>query len=48
LKSSLRSIRLTEEIEKLKEELEKTTSDAKVKKIAKRLKVLEAFPNIWY
>jgi len=39
----LRSIRLTEEIEKLKEELEKTTSDAKVKKIAKRLKVLEAF-----
>ena len=39
----LKSIRLTEEIEKLKEELEKTTSDAKVKKIAKRLKVLEAF-----
>ena len=39
----LRSIRLTEEIEKLKEELEKTSSDAKVKKIAKRLKVLEAF-----
>mgnify|MGYP005686606637 FL=1 len=39
----LRSIRLKEEIEKLKEELEKTTSDAKIKKIAKRLKVLEAF-----
>ncbi len=39
----LRAIDLTHEIETLRTELAATTSDTKIKKIAKRLKVLEAF-----
>ncbi|WP_028536238.1 DNA-directed RNA polymerase subunit beta' [Paludibacterium yongneupense] len=39
----LRSIDLPNEIETLRRELESTGSDTKIKKIAKRLKVLEAF-----
>ena len=39
----LRSLDLNAEIETLRRELESTGSDAKIKKIAKRLKVLEAF-----
>jgi DNA-directed RNA polymerase subunit beta' len=39
----LKGINLVAEIEKLRSELEKTSSDTKIKKIAKRLKVLEAF-----
>lgn len=39
----LRSIDLNAEIENLRRELESTGSDTKIKKIAKRLKVLEAF-----
>jgi DNA-directed RNA polymerase subunit beta' len=39
----LRSLDLNAEIEKLRGELDKTSSDTKIKKLAKRLKVLEAF-----
>ena len=39
----LRSLDLNTEIETLRRELESTGSDTKIKKIAKRLKVLEAF-----
>ncbi len=39
----LRNLDLNGEIEKLHAELEKTSSDTKIKKIAKRLKVLEGF-----
>jgi len=39
----LRSLDLRKEIETLREELANTSSDSKIKKIAKRLKVLEAF-----
>ncbi|EEG06750.1 DNA-directed RNA polymerase subunit beta' [Pseudogulbenkiania ferrooxidans] len=39
----LRSLDLNNEIETLRRELEATSSDTKIKKIAKRLKVLEAF-----
>ncbi|WP_293230586.1 DNA-directed RNA polymerase subunit beta' [Paludibacterium sp.] len=39
----LRSLDLDREIETLRRELESTGSDTKIKKIAKRLKVLEAF-----
>ncbi|QEY25694.1 DNA-directed RNA polymerase subunit beta' [Neisseria zalophi] len=39
----LRSLDITSEIEVLRQELESTGSDTKIKKIAKRLKVLEAF-----
>ncbi|SMF57074.1 DNA-directed RNA polymerase subunit beta' [Pseudogulbenkiania subflava] len=39
----LRSLDLNNEIETLRRELEATNSDTKIKKIAKRLKVLEAF-----
>ncbi|MEW9898923.1 DNA-directed RNA polymerase subunit beta' [Chitinivorax sp. PXF-14] len=39
----LRTLDLIGEMERLKHELENTGSDAKIKKIAKRLKVLEAF-----
>ncbi len=39
----LRTIDIAHEIEKLRSELETTGSEAKIKKIAKRLKVLEAF-----
>ncbi|MBI4756063.1 MAG: DNA-directed RNA polymerase subunit beta' [Betaproteobacteria bacterium] len=39
----LRNLDVGHEIETLRQELEATSSDAKIKKIAKRLKVLEAF-----
>ena len=39
----LASLDLQQEMERLKHDLENTGSDAKIKKIAKRLKVLEAF-----
>jgi DNA-directed RNA polymerase subunit beta' len=39
----LRAIDLNGEVERLRAELSKTTSDTKLKKISKRLKVLEAF-----
>ncbi|MCW3481724.1 DNA-directed RNA polymerase subunit beta' [Neisseriaceae bacterium JH1-16] len=39
----LRKLDLTSEIEQLRRDLESTGSDTKIKKIAKRLKVLEAF-----
>ena len=39
----LRNLDLDGEIEKLRGELDKTSSDTKIKKLAKRLKVLEAF-----
>ena len=41
----LKAIDIHSEIERLKEELGTTGSEAKIKKIAKRLKVLEAFKN---
>ncbi|MEW5891917.1 MAG: DNA-directed RNA polymerase subunit beta' [Pseudomonadota bacterium] len=43
IRDLLRSLDLDSEIEKLRGELDKTSSDTKIKKIAKRLKVLEAF-----
>ena len=43
VKDLLRSINVTSEIEKMASEMESTGSEAKIKKIAKRLKVLEAF-----
>src|SRR5919197_1146175 len=43
IRALLRSIELNKEIDNLRKELEGTTSDAKIKKIAKRLKVLEGF-----
>ena len=39
----LRTLNVSHEIEKLRSELEVTNSEAKIKKFAKRLKVLEAF-----
>ena len=39
----LSSIHVTEEAERLRGELGATSSEAKIKKISKRLKVLEAF-----
>jgi len=36
---------INSEVEVLREELTNTSSEAKIKKIAKRLKVLEAFKN---
>ena len=39
----LRSLNVEQEIENLRQELQSTSSDTKIKKIAKRLKVLEAF-----
>ncbi|MDD5367304.1 MAG: DNA-directed RNA polymerase subunit beta' [Gallionellaceae bacterium] len=39
----LKGINLPTEVEKLRGELDKTSSDTKIKKLAKRLKVLEAF-----
>ena len=41
----LRGIDLAHEIEQLRKDLEATSSDAKIKKLAKRLKVLEGFKN---
>ena len=43
IRELLRSLEVITEIEKLRKELETTGSDTKIKKIAKRLKVLEAF-----
>ena len=43
VKELLKSINIPSEIEKLRDELAATGSEAKIKKIAKRLKVLEAF-----
>ncbi|MEW6133301.1 MAG: DNA-directed RNA polymerase subunit beta' [Pseudomonadota bacterium] len=43
IRDLLRSIDLNSEVETLRAELSKTTSDTKLKKISKRLKVLEAF-----
>ena len=43
IRDLLRSIDLNREVETLRAELSKTTSDTKLKKFSKRLKVLEAF-----
>ena len=43
IRELLRSLDLHREIDELRKELEATSSDTKIKKIAKRLKVLEAF-----
>lgn len=43
IRDLLRQIDLPEEIKSLREELPTTTSDTKIKKISKRLKLLEAF-----
>ncbi len=43
IRELLRHLALTREIDRLRKELEATSSDTKIKKIAKRLKVLEAF-----
>jgi DNA-directed RNA polymerase subunit beta' len=43
IRQLLRNLDLNREVEKLRQELEATDSETKIKKIAKRLKVLEAF-----
>ncbi len=43
IRELLKALEVPHEIEKLRKELEATGSDTKIKKIAKRLKVLEAF-----
>ncbi|SSY70541.1 DNA-directed RNA polymerase subunit beta' [Alysiella crassa] len=43
IRELLRSLNVEQEIEYLRQELQSTSSDTKIKKIAKRLKVLEAF-----
>ena len=43
IRALLRSLDLNKEIDNLRKELEATSSDAKIKKYAKRLKVLEGF-----
>src|SRR5512135_1415765 len=43
VRALLRAIDLKREIETLRKDLDETSSDAKIKKLAKRLKVLEAF-----
>src|SRR5215212_9931191 len=43
IRALLRSLDLNRDIDNLRKELEATSSDTKIKKIAKRLKVLEAF-----
>src|SRR5881409_976995 len=43
IRELLKSLEVIREIDKLRKELETTGSDTKIKKIAKRLKVLEAF-----
>ena len=45
IREMLRSLDLPHEVEKLRSELETTGSEAKIKKISKRLKVLEAFQS---
>ena len=43
IRELLRTIDVDKEVEKLREELQSTTADGKIKKLAKRLKVLEGF-----
>jgi len=43
IRELLRAINLNEQIETIRKELEATGSDTKIKKLAKRLKVLEGF-----
>jgi DNA-directed RNA polymerase subunit beta' len=43
IRELLRTLNVAQEVEKLRSELETTSSEAKIKKFAKRLKVLEAF-----
>ncbi|MBS0324980.1 MAG: DNA-directed RNA polymerase subunit beta', partial [Proteobacteria bacterium] len=43
IRELLKSLEITREIDKLRKELDATGSDTKIKKLAKRLKVLEAF-----
>src|SRR5258708_12413081 len=43
IRELLRAINLNEQIDTLRKELESTGSDTKIKKLAKRLKVLEGF-----
>ncbi len=45
IRSLLRSLDLNRELDTLRKDLEATSSDAKIKKIAKRLKVLEGFKS---
>src|SRR3990172_2220687 len=45
VRALLRAIDLKREIETLRKDLDETSSDAKIKKLAKRLKVLEGFKN---
>jgi DNA-directed RNA polymerase subunit beta' len=45
IRALLRSIDINRDIETLRKDLEATSSEAKIKKIAKRLKVLEGFKN---
>src|ERR1700754_867403 len=45
IRALLRSLDLNKAIDELRKELEATSSDAKIKKYAKRLKVLEGFKN---
>jgi len=45
IRALLRSIDINRDIENLRKDLEATSSEAKIKKIAKRLKVLEGFKN---
>jgi DNA-directed RNA polymerase subunit beta' len=45
VRALLRAIDLKKEIDTLRKDLEETSSDAKIKKLAKRLKVLEGFKN---
>ncbi len=45
IRALLRSIDMNRDIDQLRKDLEATSSDAKIKKIAKRLKVLEGFKN---
>src|SRR5690349_6380383 len=45
IRALLRSLDLNKAIDELRKDLEGTTSDAKIKKIAKRLKVLEGFKS---
>src|SRR5256885_14856501 len=45
IRALLRAIDLNKEIDNLRKELEATSSDAKIKKYAKRLKVLEGFKS---
>ena len=45
VRALLRAIDLKKEIDVLRKDLEETSSDAKIKKLAKRLKVAEGFKN---